>query len=84
MNFRAYLKQAAWMALLSSLALGLVCALVLAVIGDTSFKLSADISFGRLDGLWLLLLAPVAGVLLTVLLSPLSYTLHRLLVRRHR
>jgi len=84
MNFRTHLKQAAWTALLSSLALGLVCALVLAVTGGTSFKLSADVSFERLDGLWLLLLAPVAGVLLTALLSPLSYFLHRLLARWHR
>ena len=36
-----------------------------------------DLDFGELDGLWLILGLPLVSVLVFVVLSPLSYLIHK-------
>jgi len=41
-----------------------------------------DFDFGGLDGLWLILGLPLASMLVFVLLSPLSFLIHKQLSKR--
>lgn len=42
-------------------------------------NVDGDIEFGALDGLWLIIALPLVSVLVFVLLSPLSFLIHKLL-----
>ena len=63
----------------SSLVLGLVLGIILLLIGEVSMNVDGDLEFGALDGFWLILALPVLSILVFVLLSPLSFLIHKLL-----
>jgi hypothetical protein len=78
MSFREHLRRTARAAITSALALGVL----LAAIGLATDGIQFHAEFGRSDSAWLALILPVAGLVLSVLLSPLSFLLDRLLYRR--
>ncbi len=81
MTFNRHLKDTFTLALANGLALALPLAIAMALVGDTSADFSANLSFERFDGLWLLAGLPVVLAILLLLLSPLSFLICRLLRR---
>jgi len=78
-SFRSYLKQLCIFVLSSSLVLGLILGIAFLFIGETSMNVDGNIEFGALDGFWLILALPAVSMLVFVLLSPLSFLIHKLL-----
>jgi len=78
-SFSGYIKQLCIVVLSSSFVLGLILGVTFLVIGETSMNVDGDIEFGALDGLWLIIALPLVSVLVFVLLSPLSFLIHKLL-----
>jgi galactitol-specific phosphotransferase system IIC component len=66
----------------SSFVLGLILGISLLVIGETSMKVNGSLDFAAFDGLWVIVALPAASMILFVLLSPLSFLVHKLLTRR--
>jgi hypothetical protein len=66
----------------SSLVLGLILGISFLVIGETTMNVDGDISIGAFDGFWLIIALPVLSLLVFVLLSPLSFLVHKLLSKR--
>ncbi len=77
--FKHYLKEVLTIALANGLALGVTLSIVMALVGDTSAAIDADIGFERFDGLWLLPGLPLVLLILVILLSPLAFAIYRLL-----
>jgi hypothetical protein len=83
MTFGNYIKQLIKIGISASLALGAVIGVLLLIVGDTTAEIDLTLEFGALDGIWYLIGLPFVSILVLVLLSPLSYGLHRFLFRRH-
>jgi len=83
MSFWSYTKQLCMFVLSSSLVLGLILGLTFLVIGETTMNVDGDITIGALDGFWLIIALPVLSLLVFLLLSPLSFLVHKLLSKRH-
>jgi hypothetical protein len=66
----------------SSLVLGLILGITFLVIGETTMNVDGDISIGALDGFWLIIGLPMLSLLVFLLLSPLSFLVHKLLSKR--
>ena len=79
MSFREHLRRTARAAITSALALGVLLAAIGLATDGIQFHAETD----RFDSGWLVLMLPVAGLVLSALLSPLSFLLDRLLFR-HR
>ena len=45
-------------------------------------NVDADIEFGGIDGLWLVIAVPLVSILVFVLLSPISFLIHKLLTKK--
>ena len=84
MSFRSFLGAALRSALLTGLAIALVLAVAVAVNGNAHADFQVDLELERFDGLWFLVLLPLILWLLTLLFSPLSYLLWRLLPKPRR
>jgi hypothetical protein len=82
MTFLEYLLIQCRVALCSSLALALLTAVALLLVGKVEGSITLDLGFSRSDSLWILLGLPLAVVLLTALVAPLAFLLHRVLFRR--
>ena len=82
MSFWNYTKQLCMFVLSSSLVLGLILGITFLVIGETTMNVDGDISIGALDGFWLIIALPVLSLLVFLLLSPLSFLVHKLLSKR--
>ncbi len=82
MSFWNYTKQLCMFVLSSSLVLGLILGISFLVIGETTMNVDGDISIGAFDGFWLIIALPVLSLLVFVLLSPLSFLVHKLLSKR--
>ncbi len=78
-SFSSYIKQMCIFILSSSLVLGLVLGITLLLIGEVWMNVDGDLEFGALDGFWLIFALPVLSILVFVLLSPLSFLIHKLL-----
>ncbi len=50
--------------------------------GETSMEVDLEFDFGRFDGIWFILGLPVLSMLVLVILSPLSFLIHRQLSRK--
>ena len=82
MVFNKYLLRVLKVTISSSLALGLLaCALIL-VIGETSMNFEIGLEIELLDGLWVLVGIPVITLLLVLIVSPISFFIHRLLFQK--
>lgn len=67
-----------------SLALGIVVFVLLLIRGETTAEIDLTLEFGTYDGIWFLIGLPIITTLFFLLLSPLSFRIHRLLTKRHR
>jgi hypothetical protein len=83
-TFGNYIKQLFRIGLSASFALAAVISLLLLVAGDTTAEIDLTLEFEALDGIWFLIGLPIITILILLLLSPLSYGIHRLLHRRLR
>ena len=79
MSFGQYIKLLITVMASSGLLLGVVLGGVLLSQGEMSANIDLTLEIGTLDGLWFPLLVPLLAIVLTVLVSPLSYPLYRLL-----
>ncbi len=79
LTFRRYVKQLCLFVISSSVVLGLILGITFLLIGETTMSVDGDLDFGALDGFWLILGLPVITLLVLVILSPLSFLIHRLL-----
>ncbi len=79
MSFSSYVKKMCIFVLSSSLVLGLVIGIAMLIAGETTMNVDGDLEFGAFDGFWLILVVPVVSILVFVLLSPLSYWIHKFL-----
>ena len=82
MSFGSHTKQLCMYVLSSSLVLGLILGISFLVIGETTMNIDGDISFGAFDGFWLIIALPLLSLLVFVLLSPLSFLIHKLLSKQ--
>ena len=84
MSFSSYVKQLSAYVPSSSIVLGLILGIAVFVAGEGSLdaNLDFDFDFGGLDGLWPIFLLPLAALLVFLILSPLSYLVHRQLSKR--
>ena len=79
MSIGGYIKQLTKFVVSSSFVLGLTPGIALLVTGQTSMEVDLTFDFGTFDGLWLIFGLPLASTLIFVLLSPLSFLIHRLI-----
>ena len=79
MSFSSYVKKMCIFVLSSSFVLGFVLGAALLIVGGTTMNVDGDLEFGAFDGFWLILVVPVVSILVFVLLSPLSFWIHKLL-----
>ena len=82
MSFSSYAKQLCMFVLSSSLVLGLIFGISFLVIGETTMNVDGDITIGAFDGFWLIIALPLLSLLVSLLLSPLSFLVHKLLSKR--
>jgi hypothetical protein len=82
MNYWKYARQMFAFVLSSSLTLGLVAGVAMLISGKLSMNIDLDVDIGAYDGLAVIVGLPAAALLLFLLLSPVSFWLHRLLWRR--
>lgn len=80
MTYGHYLKQLCKYVLSSSVVLGVISGVAMLVAGDGSMNL--DFDFGALDGLSVIIGLPLISVLVFVILSPLSFWIHKLLSKK--
>jgi hypothetical protein len=80
--FSDYIKQLFKYVLSSSAVLGLIVGSALLIAGETTIDIDLTLEFGPFDGIWWILGLPVLSVLLFVILSPLSFQIHRRLSKR--
>ncbi len=77
MAYFQFIKMALITTIAITLPIGLLLGLLMALAGSVTFNLSFDL--GQIDGLYLLLGIPTLSVMLTLLVSPVSLWLFRLL-----
>lgn len=82
MSFKKYLKSLLKMTISSSLTLALLVCILVLLVGETSVEGNIELEIERIDGLWLLLGLPAIAIILSTVLSPVSFFLHRLISRR--
>ncbi len=82
MTFGNHVKQLIHAGLYVSIALGILIGVMLLVSGGTEAEIDLTLEFGRFDGVWFVIGLPLLALLVSLLLSPLSYGIHRLLTRR--
>ena len=83
-SFTDYLKQLCLFVFSSSLVLALSLGMSLLVAGEASMNLDLDLDFGAFDGLGVMVGLPLLSLLLFAILSPLSFSVFRLLSRKNR
>lgn len=81
-SISGYIKQLSMFVLSSSSVLGLILGIGLLVIGETSMEADLTFEFGTLDGFWLIFGLPLVSTLIFVILSPLSFPIHKLISRK--
>ncbi len=81
-SFSNYISQLIKFVLSSSVVLGLILGISLLTAGETTMDIDLTFDFGPLDGLWWIVGLPVLSTLLFVILSPLSFLVHRLFSMR--
>jgi len=59
--------------------LGLILGVSFLVIGEISMNVNAELEIGAFDGFWLILGMPIVATLIFVLVSPMSFFIHKLL-----
>jgi uncharacterized BrkB/YihY/UPF0761 family membrane protein len=76
-SFGDYIKQLCKFVLSSSVVVGLIVGISLLLAGETTMEIDLTFEFGSFDGIWWIFGLPVLSVLIFVILSPLSFLIHR-------
>jgi hypothetical protein len=63
--------------------LGLFLGISVFIAGEGSMNVDLDFDFGGFDGLWLILGLPLVSLLVFVLLSPVSFLIHKQLTKKY-
>ncbi len=79
MSFSSYVKKMCIFVMSSSLVLGFVLGVGFLIAGETTMNVDGDLEFGAFDGFWLILVVPIVSIPVFVLLSPLSFWIHKIL-----
>jgi len=82
MSLSSYIRQLSKFVLSSSIVLGLVVGALILITGETTMEVDLTIELERLDSVWWIIGIPVVSILIFVILSPLSFLIHRLLSRK--
>jgi hypothetical protein len=61
--------------------LGLIVGFSFLIAGEMTAEIDLTLEFGPFDGIWLLIGLPVLSFLILVIVSPLSFQIHRQLER---
>lgn len=80
-SFGTYLRLLLTIVISSSLTLGLLVGAVILLVGETSVNLEIGLEIEPIDALWLLLGLPAIGVLLFVVISPISFLIYKRFMR---
>lgn len=80
-NFSMYIGVLLRIVFSSAIALGLLTAAIILVVGDTSIGLDINLDIERSDGAWVLLGLPIIAIVLFVILSPISFLFYKLFSR---
>ena len=83
MSFGSYIKQLSKYVLSSSIVLGLIVGISLLVAGETTLDADLTFEFGTFDGVLWIVALPLLSLLVFVILSPLSFWIHRLMARQN-
>jgi len=81
MSLVSYIKQLSKYVLSSSIVLGLIVGISLLYAGETTMDVDLTLEFGAFDGLVWIVGLPLLSTLVFVILSPLSFWIHRLMSR---
>ncbi|UCC14261.1 MAG: hypothetical protein JSW21_13090 [Gammaproteobacteria bacterium] len=80
MGFGDYIRTSSKVVLAVSLAAGLLLGLLVLLAGEGDVNLALEIE-SRNDAIWILVGLPLIALLTSLLLTPLSYLLYRLIFR---
>jgi hypothetical protein len=80
MGFGNYIRTSSKVVLAVSLAAGLLLGLLVLLTGEGDVNLALEIE-SRSDAIWILVGLPLIALLTSLLLTPLSYLLYRLIFR---
>jgi len=83
MNYLSYIKDLWKILLSSSFVLGTILGIALLINGESTMNFDLEFDVGGLEGLWLIIAIPLVSLLVFLLLSPLSFLVHRLLIRKN-
>ncbi len=81
-SFSSYIKQLFKFVLSSSVVLGLIVGLSLFISGETTMEIDLTFEFGPFDGFWWMIGVPILAIIIFVILSPLSFLIHRQLTKK--
>ena len=82
LSFNSYLVSLLKFTASSSLALSLLACALIFVVGETSMNFDIGLEIDALDGLWVLVGLPVITLVVLLVVSPISFIIYRLLVRK--
>jgi len=80
-NFRTYIRVLLKIVFSSAIALGLLAAAIILVVGETSISLDITLDIERSYSVWVLLGLPIIAILLFAILSPISFLIYKLVSR---
>ncbi|MDJ0916579.1 MAG: hypothetical protein QNJ05_02370 [Woeseiaceae bacterium] len=80
-SFGNYIRQLCKFVFSSSVVLGLIVGVSLLLVGETTMELDWTFKLGPFVGIWWILGLPVLSLLLLLILSPLSFLVHRPLAK---
>ena len=76
MKLRVYIGELMKVTFSSSLALGVVLAILMLLVGNADGSITLDIELSAIDSIWFLLGTPTLVSLIFLLVSPLSYSIY--------
>jgi hypothetical protein len=79
MDFANYIRALTKIVISSSLSLGLIIAIGILVLGETSMNFEIGLEIETIDSLWVALGLPVLALIIFLAVSPLSLLIYRLL-----
>jgi hypothetical protein len=82
MSYAEYLKQLCKFVLSSSIVLGAIVGIANLIARESTADVDLEIDIGGFGGLWLIPALPLVSMLVFVLLSPLSFWIHKLMSRK--
>jgi ribose/xylose/arabinose/galactoside ABC-type transport system permease subunit len=76
-SYGNYILQLGKFVFSSSVVVAMIVGIALLLVGETSIEFNLTVDFEPLDSIWWILGLPAVSVLLFVILSPLSFLVHR-------